>query len=114
MREALECQPTDFYRDISQLDTLRQDIFVWVANGELLGSVAIHGHEIDDLFVAPAHQGKGIARALVTFAVARMQAAGVMPITLSVVDWNERAYALYGKMGFVTMNTLHIGAANGT
>jgi len=109
MREALECSPTDFYYTAAQLLGKREQIYVLKEAGEIAGSVAIYGNEIDDLVVAPAYQGRGLGRALLAWAAARMQAEGTCPITLSVVDWNVRALTLYRDFGFETFETLQIG-----
>ncbi len=110
MREALECSPTDFYYTDDQIQEKQEQIFVWKEAGEIAGSVAIYDHEIDDLIVNPAWQGRGLGRALLTWAVARMQADGTEPITLSVVDWNRRAVCLYQNFGFIPFETLQIGS----
>lgn len=80
-------------------------IFLLREQGALAGSVAIYGHEIDDLIVARPFQGKGYGKQLLQFAVFRLQSAGISPILLHVAGWNRRALSLYQKCGFTIIQT---------
>ena len=105
MRRALGLTPIYCCDNRETLLSKAEDIFVLKVKGELAGSVAIYGSEIDDLFVAKNHQRKGYVQGLLRFAVARMQQGGVCPITLHVADWNRNAVRLYQKNGFQVIHT---------
>lgn len=100
MRRALRLSPVHCCSDRAALLSKANDIFVLEAAGELAGSVAIYGNEIDDLFVRKDFQGKGYGQGLLQFAVARMQRDGVSPITLHVAAWNQGAVRMYERNGF--------------
>ncbi|MGF7153975.1 GNAT family N-acetyltransferase [Novosphingobium gossypii] len=55
---------------------------------------------IHDMAVAPAHRGKGIARALFAAIEAEARMLGACKITLEVLSGNERAKALYASLGY--------------
>lgn len=105
MRTALELFPVNCCDGREELLKKAEDIFVLEDSGKLAGSVAIYGNEIDDLVVAKEFQGRGFGTALLRFAVARMQHAGIEPIQLHVADWNRNAVALYLKNGFQIVKT---------
>ena len=54
----------------------------------------------EDLIVLPSHRGRGIATALVRFIIAEARRRGVLRLTLLTDMQNERAQALYRKLGF--------------
>ena len=64
MRKSLDIKPYNFLSDYAQIKDKVEDIFILVDNGELVGSVACYGNEIDDLFVGKQFQGKGIGKQL--------------------------------------------------
>lgn len=105
MRAALGLFPVNCCDGREALLKKAKDIFLLKVSGKMVGSVAIYGNEIDDLIVAKEFQGKGCGTALLRFAVARMQNAGVEPIQLHVADWNRNAMALYLKNGFQIVKT---------
>lgn len=53
--------------------------------------------EIKRLWASPAVRGRGVGSALLDAAV---EAAGPLPVTLTVWDWRERAIGLYRSRGF--------------
>jgi GNAT superfamily N-acetyltransferase len=55
----------------------------------------------EDLVVHPAHRGRGVATALARFVIAEARRRGVLRLTLLTDMQNERAQALYRKLGFV-------------
>ena len=55
----------------------------------------------EDLVVAPEHRQRGIGEALLKHAVAQARAEGVLRITLLTDMQNERAQAMYRRVGFV-------------
>ena len=54
----------------------------------------------EDLIVLPSHRGRGIAAALVRFIIAEARRRGVLRLTLLTDMQNQRAQALYRKLGF--------------
>lgn len=69
---------------------------LFVEDGEILGFLSLlEGSFIGALFVDPAHQGKGVGRALIEEAQSRCTA-----LTLAVYEENHAAIGFYEKMGF--------------
>jgi GNAT superfamily N-acetyltransferase len=54
----------------------------------------------EDLIVHPAHRGRGVATALVRFVIEEARRRGILRLTLLTDMQNERAQALYRKLGF--------------
>ena len=55
----------------------------------------------EDLVVAPEHRKRGIAASLLKFVIEQARADGVLRLTLLTDMQNERAQALYRRLGFV-------------
>ena len=55
----------------------------------------------EDLVVAPEHRKRGIGEALLKHVVAQARAEGVLRMTLLTDMQNERAQAMYRRVGFV-------------
>jgi len=73
--------------------------------GTLCGVIMLIRPEPDQSFVvvvaiAPAHQGKGVGRALLTRALASAWEAGIRTVDLTVTEENRPAVALYQRLGF--------------
>ena len=54
----------------------------------------------EDLIVHPAHRGRGIASALVRFVIEEARRRGILRLTLLTDMQNDRAQALYRRLGF--------------
>ena len=54
----------------------------------------------EDLIVLPGHRGRGVATSLVEFVIQDARKNGVRRLTLLTDTQNERAQALYRKLGF--------------
>jgi GNAT superfamily N-acetyltransferase len=54
----------------------------------------------EDLIVQPGHRGRGVATALAQFVIREARKQGVLRLTLLTDMQNERAQALYRKLGF--------------
>lgn len=65
------------------------------------------GPWVAELFVVPAHQGRGLGRALLMRAIAWSQAAGEARIGLIVTEGNP-AERLYARAGFRSRRTLFV------
>ena len=76
----------------------RWDLYAASLDGSVVALLALVpcGHQLDQLFVAPAHQGCGIGWALMTFAKARLPAG----MWLNTAERNLRAIAFYEAAGF--------------
>jgi len=87
-------------------DDLTGNTYVLTDSDEFLGAVTVtdQGY-IDDLFVAPEHQGNGIGRKLILFAINKARDNGAQSIKLDVVKWNTRAANLYRSVGFGITHT---------
>jgi GNAT superfamily N-acetyltransferase len=55
----------------------------------------------EDLVVAPEHRKRGIAGSLLKYVIEQARADGVLRLTLLTDMQNERAQALYRRLGFV-------------
>ena len=60
---------------------------------------ARHGIWVEDVFVDPAHRGKGIGRAIFKRLAQQVKAEGGSRLEWNVLDWNEPAIAAYRAMG---------------
>ena len=105
MRTALELQPVNCCDSKEELLKKQNDIYMYVKNGVIIGSIAIYDNEIDDLVIAKDFQRKGYGLLLLNFAIAHIQKKYVSPIILRVADWNKGAINLYLKNGFEIVKT---------
>ena len=104
MRKALDIQPYNFLNAYEQIVDKIQDIYLLTEQGEIIGSVACYGNEIDDLIVNPKFQHRGYGKQLLLWVMQHIQERSNEPITLHVAQWNHDALMLYKKVGFeVTM-----------
>lgn len=88
---------------------------VWVADaeGEIAGMVALSlqdGAEVEDFFVEPAFQGRGVGAALMAELVAAARVAGA---TALEVDADPNAEAIYARLGFTTFGRSPSGSIPG-
>lgn len=74
----------------------RAEIHVAVADGRVVGFIALLGDVVGGLFVDPRVHGRGIGAALIRFAAA---AEGTLAV--EVYEENAAARAFYGRVGFV-------------
>jgi len=81
-----------------------------VENGERIGFFVLslgyspeHGGTdgfIDDIFILPAHRGRGLGRAALDLAITSARSHGIRVLLLEVEARNDRAYHLYTAIGF--------------
>lgn len=100
MRKALNVKPYHFYSSIEQLSGKKDNIFLWIENEKLIGSVACYGNEIDDLIVSKQYQGQGYGKHLLLWAIHYLQNMNDLPIMLHVAKWNIKALNMYEKNNF--------------
>ncbi len=61
------------------------------------------GLYLEDLYVRPAHRGRGLGRALLQHLAALAVQRGCGRFEWSVLDWNENAIRLYRSLGATVM-----------
>ncbi len=88
---------------------------VWVAEaaGEIAGMVALSlggAAEVEDFFVEPAFQGRGVGGALMAVLLDAARAASA---TVLEVDADPNAEAIYAKLGFETFSRSPSGSIAG-
>jgi len=62
-----------------------------------------HGIYLEDLFVRPAHRGRGIGQALLRSLARRCIQEGLPRLEWSVLDWNRPAIEFYRSRGAVPL-----------
>jgi GNAT superfamily N-acetyltransferase len=60
-----------------------------------------HGLYLEDLFVRPAHRGKGIGKALMIHLARQCEVHGCMNLQWAVLDWNTPSIDFYKSLGAV-------------
>jgi ribosomal protein S18 acetylase RimI-like enzyme len=89
------------------LEVLRRDVtFVAREQGQPAGYVALHGKEggaivIEQLFVAPGHERRGIGRRLLAYAEGYAIAERAQSLQIVVEESNRQARGFYRRSGFV-------------
>jgi GNAT superfamily N-acetyltransferase len=76
------------------------DTTVAELDGELAGFVMVVGDEVEQVYVAPAHRGTGVAEVLLDEAVRQVASAGHGEAWLAVVEGNARARRFYERRGW--------------
>lgn len=95
------CEPDENKR--AELEKNKDSVFLLTDNGEISASVTVNGGFIEDVFVVPAYQGRGIGKKLMRFAVNRAMDNGFAEVKLDAIGWNTRALKLYESVGFRTV-----------
>ena len=108
MRKALDIQPYNFLNEYKQIAEKVNDIFLLVDKGEIIGSIACYGNEIDDLIVNTRFQHQGYGKQLLLWGMQHIREKGDEPITLHVAEWNNNALMLYKKVGFEIANVAKV------
>lgn len=73
---------------------------VAVVDGDVAGFVVIVDDEVEQVYVAAAHRGSGVATALLTAAERQVATAGYPLTWLAVAPGNERARRFYARCGW--------------
>jgi GNAT superfamily N-acetyltransferase len=63
-----------------------------------------HGLYLEDLFVEPAHRGRGIGKALLMRLALRCQVEGLSRLEWMVLDWNRPSIEFYKSLGAVAVD----------
>ncbi len=92
---------TDDYAEVVRT----HDVTVAEAGGEIAGLIVVaagdEGFLVDNVAVAPAHQGRGVGRALLEHAEAAARGAGFDWIYLYTHELMTENQALYARIGYV-------------
>ena len=91
-------------RNYAACGVLQTPIYLLLNQGEIIGSVACYGNEIDDLIVNKKFQHKGYGKQLLLWGMQHIRAKSNEPITLHVAEWNNDAFMLYKEVGFEIAN----------
>ena len=77
------------------------DTTVATVDGAVVGFVMVVDDEVEQVYVAAAHRGTGVARILIGEAERKVEANGQRKAWLAVVAGNARARAFYERGGWV-------------
>lgn len=72
-----------------------------------------HGIYLEDLFVRPAHRGKGIGKALMVHLARECVARGATNFQWSVLNWNTPSIDFYKSLGAVPLDEWSICRVSG-
>ena len=72
------------------------------------------GLYLEDLYVRPAHRGRGIGRSLLVHLAGLARERGCGRFEWSVLDWNSAAIGFYEKLGATVMPDWRICRISGT
>ncbi len=100
MRKALGIEPYNWYSEYNQMADKAENIFVFLKDNQIIGSVACYGNEIDDLIVKKSCQKRGYGKQLLLWAMDHIRQNNNSEITLHVAEWNKSTLRLYEKVGF--------------
>ncbi|HYS71881.1 MAG TPA: GNAT family N-acetyltransferase [Thermoplasmata archaeon] len=108
LTESIPWDPRHEREWVRSFDGVNSILYVADVDGRLVGQVDAHistypkAHHVASLGIAivKAYRALGIGRALMERALAWMKAQGAEKATLEVFSTNDRAIALYRKMGF--------------
>lgn len=96
------CIPEPWPEDM--IGRLRENFIVArdkdTVTGYLALSAVLDEGNIDNIAVSPAYRRRGVADALVSYAVERAREDGLATLMLEVRETNEPALRLYAKHGF--------------
>jgi ribosomal protein S18 acetylase RimI-like enzyme len=80
------------------------EVWVWDEGGEVLGVLVMRSADdhlfVDNVAVAPGHQGRGLGRELLAFAEERAEREGLPEVRLYTNEKMHENLALYAKLGF--------------
>jgi GNAT superfamily N-acetyltransferase len=88
--------------DIAECDGEPVGFAVWFVNYSTFSGR--HGIYLEDLFVRPAHRGKGIGKALLVHLARECVANGWSRLQWAVLDWNTPSIEFYKSLGATLMD----------
>ena len=90
------------------------DTMVAVVSGDVVGFTMVVGDELEQIYVAAAYRGLGVADALISDAERRIRAAGHDRAWLAVVPGNARAQRFYERRGWTDQGRIGYPAETGS
>ena len=100
--EALFADQPRLFCEIAEWDGEPVGFAVWFVNFSTFAGRP--GIFLEDLFVRPAHRGKGIGKALLANLAGICLTNGWARLQWSVLDWNAPSIAFYKSIGAVLMD----------
>jgi GNAT superfamily N-acetyltransferase len=88
------------------------DTTVATVDGAVVGFVMVVDDEVEQVYVAAAYRGSGVAKALIGEAERQVRANGHTKAWLAVVAGNARARAFYEQAGWVDEGPFDYAAAS--
>lgn len=99
------CEPDEAKKN--ELERNKDHIYLLLDGERIAASVTAAPGVIEDVFVAPCDQGRGIGRQMMRFALNKAMEGGAGPVRLSAIEWNYRALRLYESVGFRVEKRMH-------
>ena len=87
------------------------DTTVATLDGLVVGFIMVVRDEVEQVYVAAEHRGRGVAQSLLTEAEQQVAANGFAEAWLAVVASNERARAFYARAGWIDRGPFDYQAA---
>ena len=113
MRKELDIRPYDGHCfSLAPFEELSLNTYLLLEGSAIIAAVSITDTHIENVFVRPDRQGRGLGRMMTSFALAYMQARDAQNIKLTVAKWNKAAIGLYESMGFKITKTSLIKGEN--
>ncbi len=82
---------------VAEIDGLVVGCALWFLNFSTWRGV--HGIYLEDLYVQPAHRGRGLGRALLAALARECRAQGYARLEWSVLNWNAPSIGFYQALG---------------
>jgi len=89
------------------------DTTVATVDGAVAGFIMVVGDEVEQVYVAPAHRGTGVAATLLAKAEEIVAGNGHESAWLAVVAGNARARSFYERNGWIDRGLIEYPAATG-
>lgn len=87
-----------------------RDTTVAIVDGVVVGFVMVAGDELEQIYVAKEHRGRGVAQRLLSAAEQQVADSGFREAWLAVVASNRRARAFYSRAGWIDNGLFHYQA----
>ena len=99
---ALFGDPARIFCDVAEWDGAPVGFALWFLNFSTFSGRS--GIYLEDLFVRPAHRGKGIGKALMIHLARKCVAKGWARFQWSVLDWNTPSIDFYKSLGGIMLD----------
>lgn len=101
--EKLIITPDRMHKDLGRFNCLiaceEDDVMGFASFFPAYYSWSGSAYYLDDLYVQPAHRGRGLGQALLDAVIAEAKKAGCHKLRWQVSRWNQRAISFYQKQG---------------